>query len=146
MYLNTFWVSLKIIFIVELFRFFGNNRVLLLLICTGGVPCSARTQPLLLEGPNSNEVINLAVGGLDFCFCPYTLGLRFEDQGTWRSGAVLSSPKALAFSVTHSQILGRNFKTKLLTCSVFYCFLQSLSIFWFHSKNMQHNLTLKRKK
>ena len=30
--------------------------------------------------------------------------------------------------------------------SVFSCLLPSLSIFWFHSKNIQHNLTLKRKK
>ena len=61
-------------------------------------------------------------------------------------GGVLRLHFSEAFGVTHSRILGRNFKTKLLTCSVFSCFLPSLSIFWFHSKNIQHNLTVKRKR
>ena len=40
------------------------------------------------------------------------------------------------------RILGRNFKTKLLTFSVFSCFLPSVFI----HLSIQHNLTLKRKK
>ena len=45
-----------------------------------------------------------------------------------------------------SGTLGRNFATRLLTCSVFSYFLSFLFIFWLHCKNIIHNLTLKRKK
>ena len=45
-------------------------------------------------------------------------------------------------SVRQRRIWGRNFKTKLLTSSVFSCFLPSIFI----HLSIQHNLTLKRKK
>ena len=45
-------------------------------------------------------------------------------------------------SVRQRRIWGRNFKAKLLTFSVFSCFLPSIFI----HLSIQHNLTLKRKK
>ena len=39
-----------------------------------------------------------------------------------RPGGILRLQVAVVFGVTHIRILGRNFKTKLLTCSVFSCF------------------------